>query len=359
MTWNTVGIGWVAFGLMGCGPKGITPDLLAEAPRLPSPTSAQYVRTQTQPSDPVVAELAKGRTWEESLSGAAAALALDWAESGTAPTTWRAREAAWQAGYAYPVSTLRGWGSPVGAEPPPDLTAWIQSLDAKHDLGLVRARGATGDFWVGLAAQPSHDLGSLPRQLQIGSRLDLPVLPSGEATVSAPDGRLFRAPMAIAQPIEVDQQGEWLVEVRADDRRVALFPVYAGMMPPDEALITPLGRPESAERADAQVRAAWQDIRGAYGRGPLVDDTMLASAARSALTQGSANAGEVAQTLGYPEEKIWHIECRAKTVESCLDQIVWNPASRPALLHAGGHQGLAIELDDTHLRVFGWVADPR
>lgn len=345
--------------LIGCGPKGVTPDLLLEAPRLPSPTSARYVRSQGQPSDAVITELAKAHRWDESLSGAAASLALNWAELGTVPTTWRAREASWQAGYAYPVSTLRGWGSPIGSEPPPELLEWLAALKPEVDLGLVRARGTDGDFWVGLAATPAHDLGSLPRQIQVGGRIDLPVVAGAEATISAPDGRLFRASLEIPQPIEADQRGEWLVEVRQADRRIALFPIYAGMMPPEEVLIEPMGRPESAQRAEEQVRQAWQNARGAYGREPLEDDTMLTAAARSAITEGAANSAQVSQTLSYREDRIWFIECRAKTIEACMDQIVWNPAARPALLQIAGHQGLAVTLSDTEIHVFGWVADPR
>src|SRR5688572_21052334 len=91
--------------LLGC-PKpaveaAITPDQLAAIPRLPAPRAGTYARVPDRPADPVIASLVEKLTWDASLAGAAAGLALDVAEGRSGLHGWEVREAAWDAGYPY------------------------------------------------------------------------------------------------------------------------------------------------------------------------------------------------------------------------------------------------------------------
>src|SRR5690606_27529378 len=83
--------------LGACAGKQVdpTPDWNS-TPQLPSPRAGSYARVPATPADPVVAALAAGHRWDESLSGAAAGLALAAVRGEGSLEEWLIREAAWQ-----------------------------------------------------------------------------------------------------------------------------------------------------------------------------------------------------------------------------------------------------------------------
>lgn len=331
--------------LIGCVPK-VPPEAALEAPpKLPAPRAAAYVNVTGVPSDPVIARLARGLAWNESLSGAAAGLALNWASGEGELAAWEVREAAWQAGWAWPVAEVRGWMTPQAASPPQELVDWLATVDPTHDLGLVRARGARGDAWVGLSGAPRGTLAVQPRQIDIGGVLSFAPMSGAELAVADPIGVVKTYRLDEPRDVHVDVAGEWLVEVRDPQGLIALFPVYAGMVPPEAAVLTERQRPASGDHATTEFRALLNEVREIYGRAPYAEDLLIQSAANALVDKTTtSSASELAKTLGYDQDRTWKLSCTARTLADCADRLLWNPRARPALLVEQADAGLAAEL---------------
>ena len=64
--------------LLSCAPKELPPPPLPPAPILPAPDGEFYATGTSEPRDPLIAQaVSVGLPWQESLSGAATALALE------------------------------------------------------------------------------------------------------------------------------------------------------------------------------------------------------------------------------------------------------------------------------------------
>ena len=183
----------------------------------------------------------------------------------------------------------------------------------------------------------------MPRQVGIGGRLDFAALADSTITVADPSGRVVGATLDQSRVFHPDLIGEWLFEIRDGTGVAALFPVYAGMVPPEITVLEVHPPPVDAEAAAKGFRTAFDGARDAYGMTPLGDDTLLASAARAMVRQRTS-APDLAAQLGYDVDKIWRIECIARTIEGCVDQVLWNPRARPALLATTADVGVAAEL---------------
>jgi len=343
--------------LMACGGGKVAADPMAE-PILPAPTASAYVQVPRTAPDPFVAAASRGHTWDESLSGGAAALALSWGAGAGRLTSWEAREAAWQAGWAWPLLEVRGWSAPQGAAIPEDAVIWLANLSEGESLGLVRARAPERDVWVALRSKPRLDLPPIPRQLPVGSQLPLPEVPGAQLIVANPRGEVTTASLDRAQTIPTPFPGEWLFKIRDADGTVALFPIYVGILPPAEPVISAQEPPLSDDELVQDFRTLLIEVRGAYGRGDLGDDLLIGSAARSVLANSRSSSAELADKLGYDPEHVWRVECKARTLEACMDQMLWNPLARPALLVEEGHLGLAGELTGQGVRVVALFAEP-
>ena len=341
--------------VLGCGSGRVAADPLAE-PILPAPSASAYVQVPASAPDPFVARATAGHNWDESLSGGAATLALEWGAGAGRLTSWEAREAAWKAGWAWPLLEVRGWSSPQGAPIPEDTAAWLDALPAGESLGLVRARTPERDVWVALRSKPRITLPPIPRQLPIGGTLILPELKGRTLIVATPRGEVVTASLDREQRIPTPIPGEWLFQIRDSAGTAALFPVYVGIMPPEDPVIQAQEPPVDNEALERDFRSLLFEVRGAYGRGPLTEDLLISSAARSMLANRAGGAAEVAEKLGYPKDSLWRVACRARTVESCMDQILWNPEVRPALLLPEGHLGIAAELTAQGVRVIALFA---
>jgi len=341
---------------VGCGNKKIKPQDFETPPRLPSPIAGTYARVKAEPPDPVIANLVRDHRWDASLGGAAAGLALAAIRGKNAGLDdWEVREAAWRAGYPYPIDVVKGW-STAEAEEPEALREWLAGVDPTHDLGLVRARGDRGEAWVALVSNPRASVGLQPRQLPIGDVIGLPSIADAHYVVCDPDGIVVEGALEIAQKFTLDIDGEWIFEIADKKGPIALFPVYVGMMPPEIGLLESGPHVRNGAEAVDRVEAALSDIRGAYSARTWLRDAFLDQAAQGMLTNPKKTATAVANTLGYPPETMWRWECRARTVESCLDQILWDPRSRPALLTDSEFIGLGAEVRRGRVHVVALIA---
>jgi hypothetical protein len=335
-------LGWVSLvWLLAACPKA-TPAAAIDweaMPQLPAPTAGTYSRAPAAPADPVVAwvltDVEPGR-WDASLSGAAAGLALSLAGGHGGLTGPEVREAAWRAGWPYPILRAQVWPVRVGEPPPADIAGWIASQPPAVDLGLVRARGTLTDAWVALVSHPRLDLGVLPRQLPLGGALTLPVIPGARVTVADPAGALVEAELALPFTLTTNHAGEWLVEIRATEgaEAIAVFPVYVGLVPPELALLVPGEPPVDDAEAARRVDQLLAEVRDAYGLEPYQQDPLLDAAVKATAADGAIGVERMSPWVGVAPADLWRWECHSTTLEGCLDAIVWDVRARPGLLAA-------------------------
>ncbi len=328
MIWRSIVCAIIA---AGCAHRPPPVDY-ESTPHLPSPRSGTYARVQAHPADPAIAAAMDGRPWNASLSGAAAGLALDAARDGRcAVEAWRVQEALWRAGYPFPADSASCWTSTSKAPPPPEVSAWLDATPEGSDVGLVRARAASADLWIGLRATPRVTVGVIPRQVQLGYALRLPAMPDATVIAADPDGWLAQASMDEPVTLELDVAGEWMVDLVRGGTLLARFPVYAGMVVPDAPMFT-------ADAAD--IDGLLDDVRAAYGITAWQRDPLLDAAARAVL-RGDDPASALSSVQAGAEAGGWR--CEATTTADCLANIAWDPAARRALVaDANRAMGLAV-----------------
>ena len=149
-----------------------TPDGPVEAvvdpamqPVLPAMEADVYTAVQTLPRDSLVAQVALGMRWDESLSGAAAALGLDDIEV----TLERAQHAAHRSGYPYPVRVVSSGRVWAGTHPDALVRTLHKILGKEDHLGLSRVRRGEQDRWVALISSPVDQLRPLQRKQEMGA----------------------------------------------------------------------------------------------------------------------------------------------------------------------------------------------
>lgn len=322
----------------------------AETPRLPAPVAGTYARVVADPPDPAVAALMGGRAWDASVGGAAAGVALWAAEVGCDARVprWRAQEAAWAAGYPYPVDDVMCWASAVGAPPPADVGAWLATVPATADVGMVRARGANRDVWVAVVGRPTLPLGVLPRVPAAGGRVAISASPGASLTVSDPAGRATVLPLDQDRVVAVGVPGEWMFEVRdASGGPLARFPVYSGMAPPDAPLF-----PSDDDSVDQRLA----EVAGAYDLPAWARDDLLDAAARSMVRDGASPDVVAASLRAQGSRAVW---CAAATRADCLSGLVWSAQGREVLLNRDfTAYGVAESAVDGRVTVAVVLGDP-
>lgn len=334
----------------GCAAKKGPPPLdYTLAPRLPSPTAGTYARHQAESPDPIIAALVGPRALDASLSGAAAGLALGAIGAQGGLTGWEVREALWQAGYAYPIESVRGWSAQHGQPAPPSLLSWIESQAPENDLGLVRAHGPAGVAWVALSARPQVDVGPQPRKVEAGASILLPAIPSSGYRASDPLGNLLSGPLDQGVKIHLIQRGEWLVEIQLHEKVVALFPIYVGIESPDNPLVEAFSGSVIDENvAVTEFSRQLEQVRDTYGLSPWYRNILLDKAAKNGLKPDGSSENS-ARAIGYSDSE--RLACESATIEDCLDSIIWDPELRGLLLSdAPGEWGIAAKVSTKALR---------
>ena len=347
----------IALTTVACGPKAPTATMLEAAPKLPAPRAPAYATARTVPSDPVIARIVEEKAWNESLSGAAAGLALGWSAGSGSLSGWEVREAAWQAGWAWPIQEVRGWITGQGDPPPDDLMAWLEGIGPDQDIGLVRARGRNGDAWVALRSTPRGPTLPRPRQVEVGDALAFSPQPGVELTIADPSGVVTTMDLGSERVVHADLPGEWLVETRDEKGVISLYPVYAGLVPPEATVLATVDHPSSDEDAEKTFARILTDVRATYGRKPYSNDPLL-DAATTSMGSGRAatRAADVARNLGYRPETTWKISCRGRTLTECADHVLWNPRARSALLATDADAGIVATLTGDGVSVVVLVA---
>jgi hypothetical protein len=339
-----------------CGAKKVQTQDYENAPRLPSPIAGTYARAKAEAPDPVIQKLTLEHQWDASLGGAAAGLALEAIrDKNTGLERWEVREAAWRAGYPYPIQQITGWTTPIATEPT-GIRDWLGLVKHDQDLGLVRARGDRSEAWVGLVSNPRATIGSQPRQVRRGDNIRLPPIAGAKYIVGDPNGGLVEGSLDIAQDFEFDIDGEWLFDIVDSEGQIALFPIYVGMMPPDVGLLTWAPPPTTPEAIIERVDALLRDIREAYGAQRWLRDSFLDQGAENLLLHPEKMPASIASALGYKPESTWKWECKARSIEACLDQILWNPLARPALLTDSEFLGLAAAVNGRDIHLVALIA---
>ncbi|MEZ4241421.1 MAG: hypothetical protein R3F59_35775 [Myxococcota bacterium] len=329
----------------------------SEQPHLPSPTAGTYALAPSDPPDRAIASVVSGKHYDASLAGAAAGLALRITAGEGNLTSPELRDAAFRAGWPYPVLAAQAWNGAANQPPPPGVEAWVRDVPVTASVGLVRARGEQEtQLWLGLVSDPRLDIGIVPRQLPTGGTLSLPALPGTEIWVADPLGNLDHGTLDVPFTRTTDVEGEWLVEVRDARGPIASFPVYVGMVPPNLALLVPSQPPTNWQDADDLTVGLVEDLRNAYGMRMYGTDPLLDAALKASVDAPTFDTRAVALQVGVEPGSLWRWECRSATIEGCLDQILWDVRARPGLLVDHGVYARHVELNTKGVRILLMVA---
>lgn len=320
--------------LLGCtkSPALLMPVDWKATPHLPTPSAATYARVATDPPDPGVRHVMGTRPWDASLGGAAAGIALSLIHQDGQLTPPEVREAAWRAGWPYPIRSVHTVGTGTGTSAPDKVKELLASVPEDVDVGMVRARGEQQDLWVVLTSRARRDIGVFPRQLAVGTKITLPALKGARYAVSDPMGTLYTGGLDVGWSVEAAADGEWLVEIVDQEGVVARFPVYVGMLPPRLSLLSAGDAPGNEKLAVAQVENVITRVREAYGLRAAQVDTLLQNAVSWAQANHDLPAADIGSRVGFESDQIWRYDCTQSTVEVCLDAMVWDPRARPYLL---------------------------
>jgi len=324
--------------LVACLPKNV-PVSGEATPILPSTSAPLYTRAPGTPPDPFVAELIGDTPWDETLSGAAAGLAL-----GNSKVGWLdghdVQWAAYRAGWPHPILSYAMQRTERGGRPD-DLVANL-SIPPGATLGMVRARTNSTDTWVMIVGKPLIDVAPFPREHVSGGALKLEVTDGRdwkdfEVLASAPSGRLH-----VGNPVDFDEEGEWVVEVQGlrGQGRTSLLraPLYVDVPAPLDAPIDER-RPITHDAQEILELAldGIDELRDLVGTRKLTPEPMLEASARKALAEwmdGIAISDPQARmaSLGYPNQAVAEIRCHAVSINACLDDLYWSVDTRPQLL---------------------------
>lgn len=328
----------LALVLAGCPKKdtvdsSLTDVQLADSPRLPAPQAGSYARVPKTPKDPAVRAVIGERTWDESLAGAAAGLALNATQDEGGFTRREIREASWQAGYPWPILAMGTWPTSEGAPPPPALVSWTREQPAARDLGLVRARGQGRDLWVGLAGRELFRLGVVAREVASGTSMTLPQHAGATYRISDGNGAFREGDLSTAeQVVTFDVPGEWLIQVVDGGGDLARFPVYVDEEAPDLPVLPPRNiNIDSKEAAVERVTYLLQTARTEYRNKAFFLDPFLNAGASDAKKKASDPSAVARRMAGERGIGIGAM-CKAGSVEDCVDQMLWDARTRQAFV---------------------------
>ena len=280
---------------------------------------------------------ATGHGLPKALSGAAAAIALDH-DSG--PTLEAAQHAAHRAGYPYPVKQLSvGWMD-AGAYPVDLGRSLAATLRQGDHLGLARVRTQDKDRWVALVAHPADVLAPIHRELRLGAEVPIQTRSPCTWTLVSPSGKLSRG--TTPDKIPLGEAGEWWLEVRTLNARVASVPLYVDMAtPPAPLMDLPGEKVTGPGDGVALALELLEDVRKSFGTVQLKRDGNLDTLAGLPLTQVLdkkwTNDGGMARlrAAGFVGGPAFQVHCKAPSIATCIDQMLRTPAMRSGLLHPG------------------------
>jgi hypothetical protein len=318
----------------------------AGVPVLPSPEADLYAHGTAIPLDPLVARQAAGLPWDEALSGAAGALAMEGKEPSMPVVRW----AAVRAGYPYPIASVVLGRVGVGSEPEDLLEHVRPSLRPTDDLGLARARVGGDDVWVALVGRRIATLAPFPREIEPGGSIVLASDDPLDWTLVSPEGELRSG--KTSSTLVLASAGEWWLEVRRPDGKVvASVPLYVGMPTPAAPLVEEGGAIAGPDEATEVLVRVVNDVRSAFAREPVRRDATLQTLADRPLEQvleGTWVADQAEarlQAAGFVGGPVGQLVCDEESVFACVDGWLRRPRDRVTLLEPGFRVGgAAVEV---------------
>ncbi len=337
-----LGVIVVAATLLGCGPKK-APDAPdgPSLPILPAPEATRYAVGPSAPRDGRVAALVDEAMlpWDEALSGAAGAIALDTGRG--VDLSW-ARWAARRAGYPHPVVAVVEGIEPVDAVPSSLGDALRGRIAMGEHVGVARARVLGGDRWVALIGRPGVVVEPFDRVVEVGAEIPIETDRPATGRLLSPAG--VETVVDLPGAVTLDAPGEWwlgVIDPRDDAAVWISVPLYAGVRPPPGSPVELPGVAASGPSdAEADALAALAAVRDHFDRPPLRVEPTLSTLGAHPLQQVLAGAwdraaGEArlagAGFVGGPVAQVW---CRAATAPACIDDLLTRPDARGAILDA-------------------------
>ena len=325
--------------------EAITPADSGQTPILPAIDADVYSVSPTEPRDVLVVAAASGLEWDESLSGAAANLAID-LSSNTPIDAASVRWAGLKSGWPYPITYA---GMELVAHQtncPPSL---LENIPSHSHVGIARARGAAADAWVVLSTDVQRVAEPFSNSQELNTVFGLPF--------SNSEGLSFRAfgatgEMQSGSSVTFDHEGEWVIEVIDDNLQSLLLraAIYVDGESPDYAPIEAVSA--VFEDIDGEILSMVNEVRAHFVDGYLNNEPLLTSTARRSLQawmeEGTPSPphdelGTVTLT-GTPTTSVI---CVGETPRACIDQIYWSAQQRGALLNANlSGAGVASQIVD-------------
>ena len=224
---------------------------------------------------------------------------------------------------------------------PDALIAELQrTMNSGDQLGLVRARAGGSDRWVALVGQPQMPISAFPRELALGSELELGVSDGTTWRLLTPSGSLLEG-VSPQKPI-LGEAGEWWLELSRGTRTVMSVPLYVDMPTPPATILSLPGDP-SPRPAEAVALGyeLIQTIRETFDLTLMQPDSTLETLAQYPLQQALAGDWNRTEGLarlrgaGFVGGPIGQVHCEARTVALCIDDLLWQFDDRRALLDPG------------------------
>ncbi|MED5373679.1 MAG: hypothetical protein VX899_21860 [Myxococcota bacterium] len=312
------------------------PPTPGPSPILPAPYAPVYTAAPGVAADPLVNWVAQSHRYDETLSGAAGALALMVPSTGEldgAAVHWALIQSGW------PYGTAKAQVFPAKRDQiPAEVSAAIQKVPKSTPIGLARARQGDQETWVLLEASVTAEVRPFLREVGLGDSLTLRPTASGwsalEQRALPPQGP------ARTGSVQYDAPGEWLVELWGTKdgarQRLVQVPVYVGEVTPEDGPF--LNVDASKPEGDLAIRAAERgiaELRGVLDAPPLeMDPVLLSLAGRHSkqLAMGEADAQAILQTTseaGLTDAAL--MVCTGETVQGCLDHLFWSVSDREVL----------------------------
>ncbi len=324
--------------LLACGPKTPPVEVAPDAPPvLPSPDGARYATGPSDPRDPLVLAAVSGMPWQESLAGAATALALDTSHT---PELGLARWAAIRSGYPHPVRALLIGTAKIGEIPESFLEEVRTVMLQGDELGLVRARAGSTDRWVALIGRPRMAVAAFEREIPLGGTLEVDGEVGAPWVLMSPSGVMRTGSLPLREPL--DEGGEWWLEIRRGQGVAISVPVFVDMPTPPAPILELPGEAVSRPMdAVSLTYALIEELRASFQLAPLAPDATLETLAIYPLELAvdevwdhSAGLARL-QGAGFVGGPVGQVFCEARTVALCMDSMMWDMESRRAILTPG------------------------
>ena len=322
---------YLGFSLLGCVKQSSDP---LSTPILPAPEAPVYALGVQHSKDPLVHRASAGLPWQESLSGAAAAVGL------MKKNERNLNNAKWAgviAGYPYEIHELILGAYPIGQYPKelPNLIA-SRIQDGMH-LGMSRIRTSYDDLWVVLIGEGGPTLPPFSREYDLNDEFHI----EGAGMLFRlmyPNGNIVVSREMMTQGL--DLEGEYWLEIIYGNNVISAVPLYVNMNTPPTNLFTiydePLMTPAESKNDFLHQLNIMRHIEDLppFSIDPTLD--MLSKSPVKEYLDGiwSRSSGEdFIKNTGYFVGEPRQFICDADGITACLDQLTWQMESRSTLLN--------------------------